>query len=439
MRGMWVMVGIGVVLAVLATFIMSSDHPMSATDEPIAPTGPTHDPIPDSIPEQIPDPGTDQAPDTDPALTPESADTTPTPTSTEPQEPKTLTTRFLVAGMTFWGRYVDDWSNASDLGIEYPFSLLHTLKRDRYDAWIAGLECPTVPNLTLSSADQEATLTFNCPPKYLTEAARWFTAYTLANNHTDNQGTKGFATTKKQLTKHGIQYFGHYDPNQLEDLCGIVTIPATIGYDETELPSSAEEREVNASIPLVMCGYHGLFQIPSQESIDVVTRYKDVLPVIALPHMGAEYVAAADQIKTRTYHALIDAGADMVLGDHPHWIQPSEVYQGKLIVYSLGNFMFDQQSDRERTRSAAIDITARSTDPEAIAGWTALAETCRDQGPDVCVELAREQGLPRLTLDYTFRLVGTSDADRRAHKASASELAEIKDRLNWSRTMADLT
>jgi poly-gamma-glutamate synthesis protein (capsule biosynthesis protein) len=347
-----------------------------------------------------------------------------------------------VGGNIFWGRYMHDWSQASPLGTDYPFSKLNTLHRERYDAWVAGLECPTVPDLNLTSAQQEETLAFNCPPEYLPAAAEWFDILTLANNHTDNQGAEGFETTKEELDQAGIQFFGHYDPTVADELCQVVAVPATIAYSTdagggAKVPAAANKRQANATLPLVMCAYHGVFQIPPDESIELISKYAERLPVIAFGHMGAEYVATPDEIKTTAYHKMIDAGADMVLGDHPHWIQTTEAYKGKLIVYSMGNFMFDQQTDVERTRSAAVDITIRSGAPEVFEGWTEIAEQCRGD-IDGCMDLAAERDLPKLALNYKFKAIGTRDSDHLARKAGAADQAAILDRLGWNQTMAHL-
>jgi poly-gamma-glutamate synthesis protein (capsule biosynthesis protein) len=52
-------------------------------------------------------------------------------------------------------------------------------------------------------------------------------------------------------------------------------------------------------------------------------------------------------------HLAIDSGADLVIGNHPHWIQPVEIYQGKLIMYAHGNFIFDQMWS-EQTRLGVV-------------------------------------------------------------------------------------
>jgi poly-gamma-glutamate synthesis protein (capsule biosynthesis protein) len=329
----------------------------------------------------------------------------------------------LFTGNTFWGRYVDDWSRASDLGTAYPFSRLDEFDREAYDAWISGLECPLVEGLDLSSASQDADLSFNCRPDYLPEAATWFTAFSLANNHTDNQGADGFEETKRHLRAAGIQYFGHYDPGVLGEVCGLVVVPATATYDDGST--------VSARLPFAMCGYHGVFQIPSAESLDLISRYAQYVPVIAMPHMGAEYKATPDQIKTDTYHAMVDRGADVVLGDHPHWVQSVEAYGGKLIVYSMGNFMFDQQYDEEVTRSAAVDVTFTVKDSADLAQWLALASEPMESLDDLVAE-AERRALARLSVEGRYSIVGTRDDGRLVHPAGTEEQARIEDRLGWS-------
>ena len=64
--------------------------------------------------------------------------------------------------------------------------------------------------------------------------------------------------------------------------------------------------------------------------------------VVVMPHWGVEYTAPPYGTQQRLGRAAIDAGADMVIGDHPHWVGAMEVYKGKPIWYSLGNFVFDQ-------------------------------------------------------------------------------------------------
>lgn len=337
----------------------------------------------------------------------------------------------LFFGNAYWGRYINEWSKKSGLGYAYPFSRLGEFHRENYDAWIAGLECPVTAGVNPTAAEEEAALSFNCRPEYLPEAAKWFTAFTLANNHTDNQGAAGFAETQKHLDEVGIQYFGHYDPRNLENICDVIAMPAKV-TDSTGKVSKG-------SLPVALCGYHGFYMIPPAESIAVMRQYAEYMPVIAMPHMGTEYKAAPDQIKTDTYRAMIDAGADMVLGDHPHWVQSTESYKGHPIVYSMGNFLFDQQLAPETTRSAGINVKfeVMNADRTQLAKWLALGKTCGSYHDD-CLAQAKKSKLTKLPYTYHLAIVGTDDSAKIVKPASASVQASILERMNWAQTVSAL-
>jgi hypothetical protein len=348
-------------------------------------------------------------------------------TDTKP-EPEQLTSKILFTGNIFWGRYMNDWSMASPLKYKYPFSGLNTFNRPAYDAWVAGLECPTDPSVNMTSAQMEEALQFNCRPEYLKEASKWFDIVMLSNNHTDNQGPEGFTRTRQQLDKAKMQHFGHYDPREIDDICEVVAMPVTIKYTNSS--------HKKGQLPIALCGFHGVFRIPEQTAVDQISKYSKYMPVIAMTHMGAEYEASPDEIRTRLYRSMIDAGADMVLGDHPHWIQSTEAYKGKLIVYSMGNFMFDQQFNREVTRSAAIEVKL-STNSNNIDKWLQLGSQCRGF-KDKCLEEAEQLKLEKLPVKYQFKAIGSDDSNKLTKKADSKLQDSIEQRLNWKQTMSGL-
>jgi poly-gamma-glutamate synthesis protein (capsule biosynthesis protein) len=193
-------------------------------------------------------------------------------------------------------------------------------------------------------------------------------------------------------------------------------------------------------LPTVWCGYHGVFKNPTAASIAVMKRYTDVFSVIAMPHSGQEYKASPDQIKTDLYRGLIDGGADVVIGDHPHWVQNSESYKGHLIVYSLGNFIFDQQDTAEVTRSAMLEMTlsvAASAAPD-LDKWIALADNCGSYS-DQCLKTATNQKLTKLPITFHFAVQGSNDSGKIVKPATTEQLASIKQRLNWATTIQGLT
>lgn len=345
--------------------------------------------------------------------------------------PDVVYSKVLFAGNSFWGRYTNDAAQKTEAPYQFPFARLGEFKRDNYNAWITGLECPTAEKgVEMTSAEMEATLTFNCDPAYLPEFAKWFDVVSLANNHTDNMGVDGFVETQQALDENKIQYFGHYDPEQHDELCDVISLPVTITRSDKSI--------AKGKLPVAMCGYHGVFQIPSAESIAAISKYAKLMPVFVMPQSGAEYKPTADEIKTNSYRSMIDAGADMVIGDHPHWIQNTEAYQGKLIVYSMGNFMFDQQFNQEVTRSAAIvvEMEADDVDDDQLAKWLELGEKCADYHDD-CLAKAEEIGLEKLNMTYAFDFIATDNKGLQVHPAPELQ-SSVASRLNWSTTMKGL-
>jgi len=337
--------------------------------------------------------------------------------------------RIMLAGTTFWGRRTGQYVSNSGLGFDYPFSGLEQLGRDDFDAWIAGLECP-VTDGGYDYYQEEQLLSFNCDPAYLPEAAKWFTAFSLGNNHTDNRGEDGFEMTKQYLANNGIQYFGHHEYWNTSEVCGPVIIKVQVKYD------IGESRE--HSLPVAFCGYHGFIGIPTDEARAEIVRWAEVMPVIAMPHMGVEYVPNSDGLREAIYREMIDLGADMVIADHPHWVQNSEVYNGKLIVYSMGNFMFDQVwgGDLEVERSAAIGAYA-SFGKLDYGGWDKVSEKCLADKAG-CIDTVKMSGLPKLAAKWKFDYRATiNNGAYVTVLADDYQQAAVGARLNWQSVIDD--
>ena len=81
--------------------------------------------------------------------------------------------------------------------------------------------------------------------------------------------------------------------------------------------------------------------------------------VIIYPHFGEEYKTLMTKSQMNLSHAFIDAGADVIIGAHPHVIEPIEIYKGKAIFYSLGNFIFDQSNNGPTSEGLALGITLK--------------------------------------------------------------------------------
>jgi Bacterial capsule synthesis protein PGA_cap len=342
------------------------------------------------------------------------------------KEPEFVNLNTLFFGDVFWGRYIDDWSKASPLNEAYPFSGLNTFDRELYDAWIADLECP-ITDQYINSTVQEDTLSFSCLPEYLPEAAKWFDAFTLANNHTDNmqsylgQPYNGFEITKNYLDINKIQYFGHYDNSQKNDICEIV---------------SFKSKSENVSIPFAMCGFHNVFKLPTQEQIDMIQVYSQYLPTVVMPHQGREYLEVADDLQRDYARSYIDAGADLVVGDHVHVVQDSEVYKNKLIIYSTGNFIFDQQRGNT-TLGIGLNALFRFTNDNNFQKLTEIGSKCTTF-KDNCLDLIKFQQLKKPIFTVEYKPIGTDNSNKLAKKASPEVEKLILEKLKWNSTKSKL-
>lgn len=194
------------------------------------------------------------------------------------------------------------------------------------DRVVANLEGPFTTNKTVATSDN---LVFTFDPKHAPTLRKYgITTVSLANNHMLNFGAAGVASTKETLKKVGIQYFG--DPSNQKELSYIDDVHG---------------------VKVAYVGYHQ-FSDGYENILGEIKRVRPLADVVIVwPHWGVEYeIHTATTRTTREAHAFIDAGADLVMGGHPHVVQPIEIYKGKAIFYSLGNFIFDQQfSDDVKT------------------------------------------------------------------------------------------
>jgi poly-gamma-glutamate synthesis protein (capsule biosynthesis protein) len=96
---------------------------------------------------------------------------------------------------------------------------------------------------------------------------------------------------------------------------------------------------------------------PQAMAHDVVELRKRCDVVIVSMHNGVEYQPRPNEAQITFAHAAIDAGAKLVIGHHPHVVQPSETYRNGLIYYSLGNFVFDQYQRQETQHGEIVQIS----------------------------------------------------------------------------------
>lgn len=195
-----------------------------------------------------------------------------------------------------------------------PFAgVVSVLSKD--DLTIANLEGP----LSHAKASVDHTFVFNGDPAYAGVLAKGSVEMVnLANNHAGDFGNEGMKQTIEAVDKASVGSFGN----------GRIDVRTVKG------------------IEVVNIGYLGGGDGVEKRVVKDVKKHKrpDNLVIVTF-HWGIEGSNAPNDDQTRLGRAVVDAGADLVLGHHPHVIQGIETYKGRHIVYSLGNFVFGGNSN----------------------------------------------------------------------------------------------
>lgn len=165
----------------------------------------------------------------------------------------------------------------------------------------------------------------------------------IANNHIIDYGVKNAIQEIDQLVRAGIQVSG-IDKNAIMDVKN--TKIGFLGFNDIEYNDVEGAREETSHTIILQA-----------DNIDAITsrikklRERSDIVVVSF-HWGVEYTSTITERQKQLAHTAIDAGADLVLGNHPHWIQPIEIYKNKLIVYSHGSLVFNQKNFDEAHKAS---------------------------------------------------------------------------------------
>ncbi len=231
-------------------------------------------------------------------------------------------------------------------GTDYPFQEIAPYIKA--DIVFANLECP----ITAGPIVPTGSMIFHADPGVESALKKaGFTMLSLANNHTMNYGAKGLNDTFKLLQAVGIQYVGAGKDS--DEASAPVYVEkngikfAFLGYNDADVVPD------NYFATTTTTGTNRMDVVKMQEAVKAAKKNADI--VIVSLHSGTEY-KTPNSHQIEFDHAAIDAGAELVIGHHPHVLQRVEKYKGKYIMYSLGNFVFDQMFSLE-TRQSVITKT----------------------------------------------------------------------------------
>jgi len=198
------------------------------------------------------------------------------------------------------------------------------------DITLINLESPLVPNCPTTVEG----MTFCGDQRHIEgmKAAK-VTIANFANNHMGNYGEQGIEQTKQLLESNSIKVSGLDEP-AIIDVKG--TKVAFFGFDD-----------IGPNVPPIAAS-------DDQELKKQISEAKEQADLIIVSmSWGVEYTDKPSDRQILLAHLAIDSGADLIIGNHPHWIQPVEMYKGKVIMYAHGNTIFDQMWS-EKTKEGVI-------------------------------------------------------------------------------------
>ena len=229
------------------------------------------------------------------------------------------------------------------------------------DFVVGNLEC-----VVATRGDQfRKPYTFMVHPRAIPTLDKWFDAFSIANNHTGDFGDAALLE-ELDLFAGKVPLFGG-GKNLAEarkpliiDRNGVRI--AVLGYNEfipEEFAAGEDDPGVAWSVD-----EHVLADIKAARE----THRADV--VLPYMHWGWEYEPEPSDRQKQFARAMIDAGASAVIGGHPHVTQGAEIYKGKPIVYSLGNFVFDGFEEPEANVGWVLRLTV---DREGVVKWDTIS------------------------------------------------------------------
>ncbi|MGE5173423.1 MAG: CapA family protein [Betaproteobacteria bacterium] len=239
-------------------------------------------------------------------------------------------------GDVMLGRYIGKVMNTR--GKHYPFDQVRALLR-KHDIVFGNLEsgiandtsAPFFPNKPYNFAASPIAATV------LKEAG--FTVLSLANNHMLDFGPNEPAVTRSHLQKQGLSPFGAGKDISEARQPVILTRNGVrfgfLGYGVAHSRAVYAQRSRAGIAPISMDDIRK----------DILAFRSQVDVLIVSLHWGIEYEKTPTRKQREEAHQIIDWGADMIIGHHPHVMQGIEIYKNKVIAYSLGNFVFDQKGN----------------------------------------------------------------------------------------------
>jgi poly-gamma-glutamate capsule biosynthesis protein CapA/YwtB (metallophosphatase superfamily) len=184
----------------------------------------------------------------------------------------------------------------------------------------------------------------------------------LANNHLGDFGDRALVQTVRRLRAGGMDTFGAgatvrqaWEPAVVERDGVRFGFLGFNAIGETPAVAPGQPGAVSVGMP----PRTGPLDLAALRRFEGAVRRLDdrVDVVVVMPHWGTQYTHRPEPVQSRVARRLVRAGADVVVGGHPHWVQGMEMVGRGLVVHSLGNFVFDMDFMRQTQEGAILELT----------------------------------------------------------------------------------
>jgi len=224
-------------------------------------------------------------------------------------------------------------------GIDYPFRKISD-RLEKYDVVFGNLETP-IAKTGIPVRNKPYVFALDPQYKKVFKTIR-LNAVSLANNHILDYGVEGMRATIKNLKSLGIRYSGAG-----EDLAAARRpVVFNIGTSEILIFSYCQRPPLNFFAEKEHPGTAPFYLRYIREDI-ARYRHRDAVIIVSV-HWGIEQTSRPQKYQRVLARRIIDAGANAIIGHHPHWPQGVEVYKKRPIIYSLGNFVNGYYNKVER-------------------------------------------------------------------------------------------
>ncbi|MEK7642132.1 MAG: CapA family protein [Patescibacteria group bacterium] len=294
-----------------------------------------------------------------------------------PAVPETSKLTIMVGGDLMFDRGIRAIGERNGYASLFDDSVVSLFKKA--DMVVANLEGPITTNVSKTLINGKTTDSFTFTfPIAAADALKsvGIDVVSLANNHTDNFGFAGYQETQAYLRDAGIEWFG----NPWNATSTRLTIRTATG--DSPVATLLEKN----GITIAFVGYHA-FQLGVDQVIAEIRRVsKPGVFTIVMPHWGEEYVSVPSD-KMRSYaRAFIAAGADAVIGAHPHIVAEQEWIGAVPVHYSVGNLLFDQYFSEQVKRGMVVQLDLVKKDGVISIARMATHETSMKPGIGVSLE-----------------------------------------------------